>query len=109
MSWIGVDLDGTLAEYHGPSRDGAIGRPVPAMVERVRGWIAEGREVRVVTARVSSVIPFRDRERAWGFVVRWCVEHVGFTLAVTAEKDFELEELWDDRAVRVETNTGRLL
>ena len=32
--WIGVDLDGTLAEYHGWN-GGAIGEPVPAMLARV--------------------------------------------------------------------------
>ena len=34
--WIGADLDGTLAEYHGWSADGSIGNPVPDMVERVK-------------------------------------------------------------------------
>ena len=35
MGWIGVDLD-------------------PAMVERVKRWLAEGRDVRILTARVNS-------------------------------------------------------
>lgn len=43
--WIGVDLDGTLAEYHGWD-DGRIGAPIPKMVQRVKQWLAEGKEVR---------------------------------------------------------------
>ena len=55
MGWIGVDLDGTLAEHYWPAKGDydptRIGDPIPMMVERVRGWLAEGREVRVFTAR----------------------------------------------------------
>ena len=45
--WIGVDLDGTLSTHDGWG-DGSIGEPVPAMVQRVREWLAEGREVRML-------------------------------------------------------------
>src|SRR5207344_2652938 len=51
--WIGVDLDGTLAYYdqwRGPEH---IGEPVPAMLERVQRWLAEGKDVRIFTARVE--------------------------------------------------------
>ena len=34
--WIGVDLDGTLAEYHGWKGSEHIGPPIPLMVERVK-------------------------------------------------------------------------
>ena len=50
--WIGVDLDGTLAEYHGWN-DGKIGEPIQLMVERVKRWLAEGKSVRIMTARVG--------------------------------------------------------
>lgn len=53
MGYIGVDLDGTLAEYHGWGDD-SIGAPVPKMLARVKKWLAEGQEVRIVTARVSG-------------------------------------------------------
>ena len=52
MGWIGVDLDGTLAEYHGWHDDGRIGKPILPMVARVKKWLAEGKEVRIVTERV---------------------------------------------------------
>ena len=52
--WIGVDLDGTLAEYGGWKGPDHIGPPVPKMLERVKSWIAEGRDVRIFTARVDG-------------------------------------------------------
>ena len=114
--WIGVDLDGTLAVYDdlGTSE---IGKPIPAMVERVRGWLAEGHEVRIFTARVGfsseSTDPF-DRilddhfaAQQRSLIEAWCEEHIGVRLAITAVKDFGCIELWDDRAIRVITNTGK--
>lgn len=53
--WIGVDLDGTLAHYDGWKGADHIGAPVPAMVERVKAWLANGREVRIFTARISPM------------------------------------------------------
>lgn len=50
--WIGVDLDGTIAEYHGWVSPTHIGAPIPKMVERVKVWLSEGKEVRIFTARV---------------------------------------------------------
>ena len=46
--WIAVDLDGTLA--YSSSR-GRIGKPVPAMLERVKQAIEDGAEIRVFTVR----------------------------------------------------------
>ncbi len=52
--WIGVDLDGTLAEHHHETFDiNQIGLPLPAMVDRVRAWRKAGHEVRIFTARVG--------------------------------------------------------
>ena len=108
QGWIGVDLDGTLAHYEpGSEWNGLeIGPPVPAMVARVRRWLAEGREVRVFTARVG---PVRDRhlKAIVDAIEDWCLEHIGKRLPVTCEKDYHMLELWDDRAVQVERNTGR--
>ena len=103
--WIGVDFDGTLAEYHGPN---TIGKPVPAMVERVKKWLAAGKTVRVVTARVNSRVEAGVRYLQTLIVQKFCEDNIGQRLEVTAEKDYEMLELWDDRAVSVETNTGRI-
>lgn len=116
--WIGCDLDGTLAVYNGWN-GGEIGPPVPAMLERVRTWLRSGIEVRIVTARVaicdayssesqrSASAEFAAEQRA--LIEAWCVQHLGLKLAVTAQKDFAMVELWDDRCRQVEINTGRVL
>jgi hypothetical protein len=96
-----VDLDGTLAVYDG-WKDGAIGEPVPEMLFRVRKWLADGVAVRVVTAR-AGVPEQVDAVRAWLDSLEL------HDVAITDRKDFAMIELWDDRAVAVEQNTGRVL
>jgi hypothetical protein len=99
--WIGVDLDGTLAEYRGWNGPNDIGAPIPAMIERVKRWLAAGREVRIFTAR--ACIPEQIPP-----VKAWLKKHGLPDLEVTNQKDFGMVELWDDRCVTVETNTGRV-
>lgn len=109
--WIGVDLDGTLAVYGGwkplisnneARRQGLIGEPVPAMLDRVKKWVAEGTEVRIFTARICDGDPETVRQ-----IEDWSETHVGARLKVTNVKDYAMVELWDDRAIQVEKNTGR--
>lgn len=102
-NWIGVDLDGTLAHYAGWQGIEHIGAPLAPMVSRVKGWLAEGKQVRIVTARVSSA---KQAEAATRAIELWCEMHLGQVLKVTCKKDFDMIELYDDRAVRVEHNTG---
>jgi len=102
LSWKAVDLDGTLAQYDGDVED--IGPPIPAMVERVKAWLAAGETVKIFTARMAH-----DPD---GLIKRkiqdWTEEHLGQRLEVTNAKDPGMTELWDDRAMRVERNTGEL-
>jgi hypothetical protein len=107
--WIGVDLDGTLAEYDSWRGVTYIGTPIPAMVRRVKDWIEQGARVKIVTARVSSKNNMTVVATATLAIQRWCCEHIGTPLEVTAEKDFEMLVLYDDRCVQVELNTGRLI
>lgn len=96
--WIGVDLDGTLAqETENPDE---IGEPVEAMMQRVRAWIANGQTVKIFTARAS--VP-----RQIDLVKQWLKEHGLPDLEVTNVKDFKMIELWDDRAVQVSKNSGQ--
>lgn len=107
--WIGVDLDGTLAEYGAWKGPTSIGKPIPRMVERVKKWIGEGREVRIVTARASGTSAKANgvtRAQIVYAIKQWCREHIGVELPVTNEKDFAMIELWDDRCVQVIPNTG---
>jgi hypothetical protein len=112
--WIGVDLDGTLAYYEPGQayRPDHVGEPIPAMLERVQRWLAEGRDVRIMTARVwSDGTPERNAQERLArlAIVTWCRKHFNTALAVTCQKDMGMAELWDDRARQVELNTGRLL
>lgn len=108
MGWHGVDLDGTLAEDHGWFGMTHIGRPIEPMVARVKQWLADGEEVRIVTARMGHPDP-EKREVGRLAIRRWCLEHIGEALEVTNAKDFAMIDLWDDRAVTVEFNTGQRL
>ena len=100
-AWIGVDLDGTLAEYASWKGMDHIGPAVPAMLCRVRNWLVDGRTVKIFTARVSD--PAFDV----AIVHAWLANYDLPPLEVTATKDFNMLELWDDRCVQVEPNTGR--
>lgn len=106
--WIGVDLDGTLAEYDHWRGAAHIGAPVPAMLERVKRWIAEGYEVRIFTARVGTQDP-AEIVIVMDTITEWVGKHIGSPVGITNMKDFGMIELWDDRAVTVEMNTGRPL
>lgn len=102
--WIGVDLDGTLAKYDGWKGPTHIGEPVPRMVERVKGWLNSDRyDVRIFTARVSDPA---EAPVVAAAIHAWCELHLGRRLVVTNIKDFQMIELWDDRAVQVIPNTG---
>lgn len=99
MGWIGVDLDGTLAEYGGWQGPDSIGKPIPLMLGRVKKWLERGEEVRIFTARASLPAQVEPVER-------WCKKHIGVVLPVTCMKDSGMIELWDDRAIQVIPNTG---
>lgn len=105
--WIGVDLDGTLAEYTTWQGLTHIGKPVPAMVDRIKMWLDEGIEVRIFTARMAS--DPKDQMNFLGALHVW-IRKAGLpSLKATNVKDFNMLELYDDRAVQVEMNTGKLI
>ncbi len=104
--WIGVDLDGTLVEYHGWKGVEHIGKSIKPMCDRVRAWLKDDQPVRIFTARVSE----RDDEEMFRCIFaieNFCVREFGEVLRITNVKDFDMIQLWDDRAVQVEFNTGR--
>jgi len=103
MGWIGVDFDGTLAMYDYWRGIHHTGEPIPLMVERVKDWISSGIEVKVFTARLDD----GNREFAVRIIQEWCLKHIGQELPVTNVKTMSMIELWDDKAVRVEKNTGK--
>ena len=114
IKWIAVDFDGTLATFKcdWPNDPNAVGEPVPAMVERVKQWIADGEDVRIFTARADcthpkrGVIPWVEMALP---IQQWCLKHLGKVLPITNTKDYWCKALYDDRAIQVETDTGRLI
>jgi hypothetical protein len=105
--WIGVDLDGTLAVYDNYLGTSQIGEPVPLMLERVKNWLNRGINVKIFTARASLKNPTRQEDI---FKIKeWCIRHIGIELEVTAEKDYGMIQLWDDRCIQVVTNTGEIV
>jgi hypothetical protein len=103
--WIAVDFDGTLAKtlnWNGYN-DGAVGEPIWPMVERVKQWLREGKAVRIFSARVGPGADVSLHRKA---IEDFCAEYLGQVLPVTCVKDFDMLELWDDRAIQVEANTG---
>lgn len=106
--WIGVDLDGTLAEYHSGGKYDAtvIGKPIPAMVNRVKAALRQGYNVTVLTARM---VGYGGESKVAEAIRQWTLKHIGTALEATCIKDPGMIELWDDRAVGVESNTGKLL
>ena len=107
--WYGYDLDGTLAIYSVWNGADKIGRPIPEAVNHLKSLLAQGKEVRIFTARVCSIQTPEDIETAKQAIEAWCLEHIGQVLPITAEKDYNLIEYYDDRAIQVEFNTGKLL
>ena len=103
--WIGVDLDGTLAHYDGWKGIEHIGSPIIPMVKRVQEWVAIGQPVKIFTARVA--VQEKERAMVIAHIHAWLRRHGMPDLEVTNVKDFGMIELWDDRAVQVEINTGR--
>jgi hypothetical protein len=117
--WIGVDLDGTLSmDMPGePFNPFKIGPPVPRMVEIVKEHLRDGYEVRIFTARACTkdheTIFDGSREeysaKVTDVIRAWCFEHIGTTLEVTCEKDYEMRLFYDDRARQVVRNVGRVI
>ena len=106
--WVGVDLDSTLAVYDTFVDETTIGEPIPAMVERVQKMLMQGTIVKIFTARISHVDP-TVRLQVIQAINEWCLKHIGRVLEVTCIKDFGMLKLYDDRAIQVEKNTGRIL
>ena len=99
QGWIGVDLDGTLAEATAWQGMEHIGPPVPLMMRRVRHWLDQGLPVKIMTARAGDPVGVAATQA-------WLKTHGLPELEVTDKKDFGMIELWDDRAIQVVQNRG---
>jgi hypothetical protein len=103
-----VDLDRTLAffdEWKGATN---IGEPIPAMLQKVKEWLAKGDEVVIFTARICPDGRYTKKEEvepAIKAVKEWCVRHVGEELDVTCQKGV-CDVIFDDRCEHIDINTG---
>ena len=89
-------MDGTLAHHEpGAFDDNHVGKPLAPMVKKVREWLAEGKDVRIFTARKPHPA-----------IRRFCKENFGKVLPITNKKDPGMTALYDDRAVSVKRNEG---
>jgi ribosomal protein S18 acetylase RimI-like enzyme len=103
---LAVDFDGTLATH---TPDLSLGKPVLAMVSRVKAWLAEGKGVVIFTARVSPEHKKKHREKEEKKIQAWCEHYIGQRLPVTASKAPHMVSFYDDRAVQVKRNTGEIV
>jgi len=101
-SWIGVDLDGTLAYYNRLSTYDKVGEPVPAMMALVKKMLNNGVKVKIFTARVQ------DPDQL-PIIRKWLKQNDLPELEITNIKDYNMLRLYDDRCIQVERNTGRLI
>ena len=104
--WIAVDLDGSLAVYDTFKGHEHIGEPIWPMVNRVFQWLAEGKIVKIFTARASEPDP-QKRLVALDAIAKWSLTVFGTSLPVTCIKDYGCVAIWDDRAIQLIKNTGQ--
>lgn len=110
--WVGFDLDGTLATYDKFISWDHIGEPITAMVDKVKELLGKGIKCKILTARASEEsrslnnITFQQIERV---IKDWCAKHIGQELEVVSEKGALMIAFYDDKAIQVEMNTGKIL
>jgi hypothetical protein len=105
---VACDLDGTLAHYDGWKGIEHIGSPIPAVLARVKGLLEAGHQVSIYTSRVAGDWPehIKDLEATRRHIERWCYEHIGRILPITAVKHGWFTEFWDDKALGIRENQG---
>lgn len=132
--WYGFDLDGTLAKYDKWEGIDHIGEPVKPMVDLIKRMHAEGKVVKILTARVAPKekpeikpnpylenhltigspddMPWVVHAEAWTareFIQDWCYRVLGFVPEIVYQKDHLMLELYDDRVKQVTPNKGLLV
>lgn len=100
-SWVGFDLDGTLALREEPFNLESVGAPIPKMVKVLKKHLAAGDTCKIMTARAAD-----GGKAATKVIQDWLEEQDVPRLEVTNEKDPGMTKLYDDRAVSVKTDVG---
>ena len=95
MPWVGFDFDGTLAKEY-------TFEPIKPMVDRLRTYLRNGTECRILTARGND-------PDGINLVKTWLREQGFPDLQVTSKKDYQMIVLYDDRARQVIQNEGTVV
>ncbi len=107
-----VDLDGTLAEYHGWKGYDHIGAPIPAMVDKVWAWLRAGDEVVIFTARAVDWDGAHPEAKHMPTIIAtiqdWTEKYFGVRMKVTGTKG-PWDHAYDDGINQVVRNTGKTL
>jgi len=132
-NWVGFDFDRTLATYTKWGGPGVLGDPIDSMVQLLKET-QKATNCRIFTARVWPIIHYdphslmttwdtRNREMpedergercngaidACRAILDWCDTHLGFRIPITNVKDIHCVRLYDDIAIQVIPNTGKLV
>jgi hypothetical protein len=102
--WVGFDLDGTLSRTDNPGHFAPpypLGEPVPHMLQTARSLLDAGVTVKIFTARACEpeMVPV---------VQAWTEKHGLGKLEVTNQKDYNLIRFYDDRAIQIIPNEGKV-
>jgi hypothetical protein len=98
--WVGIDLDGTLAVASENLDE--IGEPIPEMAERLLRFHRAGVQVKIFTARAST-------PKQVPLIKAWLQRNQLPDIEITNIKDAAMARLYDDKAVQVIRNTGRIV
>ena len=94
--WIGFDWDNTLRKKDG--------KPIKAMVEEAKRLLNLGYDVRLFTACAYDATPLQYENMR-----DWCKKYLGKHIPIQAHKDHNLFCFFDDKAISIEKDTGRIL
>ncbi len=103
MKTLCIDLDATLAEYHGWTSVDDIGKPLPGAKEFVNGLRDMGFRIVIFTSRLNSQVNGPEAQtKGYKAVVNWFIDNgIHFDKIYTGEGKPMAEAYIDDRAVSV--------
>jgi hypothetical protein len=114
-------MDGTAVEWHGWTAWNEIGKPLPAMIARIRDWLDKGYQVKIFTSRLPlDQSPMAEevckttgerytRQDMIKVIADYFEPLVGQRLEAINIKHYKMYEYWDDIAVQMVVNTGQSL
>ncbi len=107
-SWVGFDLDRTMARRVKGDDHKTIGEPIHRMIDLAKSYIASGKKVKIFTARVASD-DAADVQMQVEMISAFSLKHFGKVLEITCIKDRFCIRIYDDIARQVIPNTGNLV